>query len=373
MKVLIAPDKFKHSLTSMEACKAIRDGFLKTSDEFDYTLLPLADGGDGLSDIVEYYTDAKPHSINVSDPLFRTIESSFLLSKDRNTAFIEMAKASGLMLLNPKEYDCLNATTLGTGELIKEAIRLNVKKIILGIGGSATNDCGIGMAAALGYRFLDKNGAELKPIGKNLIHIQHIDRSKAIRFGSVSFEIACDVKNPLTGQNGASRVYAKQKGASNDDIEFLEKGMIHFSNILKNDLHKDVTNVEGAGAAGGMGAGCLAFLNAELKSGINLIIRLSETEKHIKNSDLVISGEGSLDGQSLSGKVISGLSELCRIHNKPLSVFCGKISLSDEELKRNGISEAYAINSISKNQEDSFKNAYNLLSELAYSFAKKLC
>ncbi|MEJ6978925.1 glycerate kinase [Pedobacter sp. P351] len=366
MKILIAPDKFKHSLNSFEACTAIQNGLMQASEKFKIKILPLADGGDGLSEIINYYIPSKTHSVRISDPLFRAVKSSLLISDDGQTAFIEMAKASGLLLLNPEEYDCMNTSTVGTGELIKEAILLNVKKIVIGIGGSATNDCGTGMATALGYRFLDKNGNELKPTGKNLLLIEHINSSEIIDLKNIKFEIACDVKNPLTGKNGAARIYAKQKGATELEIEELEAGMIHFNEIMKKHFGKDISRIEGSGAAGGLAAGCIAFLNTNLTSGIDLVMNLSNAEFHINEADLVITGEGSIDDQSLNGKVISGLGELCKKLKKPLIAFCGKLNLTGDQMRQLNISSAYSIKGDETSLEEACKNAWDLLSNKAY-------
>lgn len=372
MKVVVAPDKFKYSLSSFESCTAIQEGLLKASKDFKLKLLPLADGGDGLSEIIQYYIPSRLHTIIVTDPLFRPINSSLLISEDSQTAFIEMAKASGLLLLKPEEYNCMNTTTLGTGELIKEAIHLGVKNIVIGIGGSATNDCGIGMATALGYRFLDKNGKELKPTGKNLIHIEHIDNSKIIDYTHIKLEIACDVTNPLTGENGATKIYARQKGASEKDIEELEAGMIHFSSVIKRDLGKDVNNIKGSGAAGGLAAGCIAFLNADLSSGIDLVLKISNAVQHINEADIVLTGEGSIDQQSLSGKVISGVGNLCKKLNKPLIAFCGKLNLTRDQLMEMNISAAYSINEDDYILEEAYKKAYDRLSCKAYETGLRL-
>ena len=372
MNILIAPDKFKNSLTSLDACRAIKNGLIKASSSFNINVLPLADGGDGLSEVIQYYTHAKPHVVNVLDPLFRLIKSSLLISEDRDTAFIEMAKASGLLLLKPEEYNCMKTTSFGTGELIKKAIELGVKKIVLGVGGSATNDCGVGMAAALGFRFLNKAGKELLPIGKNLNLIESIDQATLINLRNISFKIACDVKNPLCGLNGATKVYAEQKGASADDIEHLEAGMLHFSEIITAQLDKSVKDIPGAGAAGGMGAGCLAFLNAELVSGIDLVLNLSRTEEYIVNADIVFTGEGKIDEQSLEGKVISGIGQLCKKHQKPLIAFCGNLGLSHNQLQKIYVHSAYSINQDLENSEDAYKNAERNLTDAAYRIGKKL-
>ena len=361
MKVIIAPDKFKHSLTSIEACKSIQEGLACAMPGVHTTLLPMADGGDGLLEALSFYSSAQRFVAEVSDPLSRKITASYLISDDGETAFLEMAKASGLMLLKPEEYNPEITSTFGTGELIKHAISKGVKKIILGIGGSATNDAGIGMAAALDFRFLDKNHKVLSPIGKNLGEIAYIEPPTLSLLSNITFELACDVKNPLTGETGASKVYAAQKGADSLMIERLESGMRHFAKLVKEIFGKDVRQIPGAGAAGGLGVGCLVFLNATLKSGVELVFEYSKAEVNISNADLVISGEGKLDEQSLQGKVVSGLTGLCKKYNKPLIVFCGKLELSEAQLKDSGIT-AYCINDEKPATDDNlFKNAYGAL------------
>ena len=372
MKILIAPDKFKHSLSSFEVCAAIIEGLSAASDSFTFTTLPLADGGDGLSEIISHYTSAKKQTVRAFDPLFREIETSFLVSEDGETVFIEMAKASGLQLLQPSEYNPMLTSTYGTGQLIKEAINRKARNIILGIGGSATNDAGIGMAAALGYRFFDEHGNELKPVGENLIRICSIDTSAAINTGNIRIEVACDVSNPLTGENGAAAIYAPQKGAGPEIVIQLEKGMIHFAEILKHQLGKDINAIEGAGAAGGLGAGCIAFLNAKLISGIELALQYSEAEKHIINADVVITGEGKIDEQTLSGKVLSGLAKLCLRHKKPLIALCGTLDLTEEQLKQSGITSAFSILNRPMPLSEAYKDAHKMLSETSMNIGKLL-
>jgi glycerate kinase len=372
MRILIAPDKFKHSLSSFEVCDAIKKGLSDASDKFTFVTLPLADGGDGLSEIISHYTSAKKQIVPVLDPLFRNIESSFLVSEDHGTVFIEMAKASGLQLLQPPEFNCMLTSTYGTGQLIKEAIGRGARKIILGIGGSATNDAGIGMAAALGYRFLDKNGKEVQPVGENLIRIYSIDTSSAINTRDIDIEVACDVSNPLTGANGASAVYGPQKGASPEMVEQLEKGMIHFAKILKEELGKDVSTIPGSGAAGGLGAGSLAFLNARLVSGIELALKYSGTEKHVKDADVVISGEGKIDAQTLNGKVLAGLATLCQKHAKPLIALCGTLDLTNTQLKDSGITSVFSVLDRPMPLEEAYANAHKLVLAASLNIGKVL-
>jgi glycerate kinase len=372
MKIIIAPDKFKHSLSSFEVCAAIKEGLLDASDNFIITTLPLADGGDGLSDIISYYISAEKKMVQVLDPLFRKIETSFLVSDDEETVFIEMAKASGLQLLKPSEYNCMLTSTYGTGQLIEEAIKRNAKKIIIGIGGSSTNDAGIGMAAALGYRFLDKHGNELQPVGENLINICSIDVTSIIKTENINIEVACDVSNPLTGENGATQVYAPQKGATPQMVNQLEEGMIHFAKVLKDELGKDISEIKGAGAAGGLGAGCLAFLNAKLTSGIDLILQYSEAEKHIIDADLIITGEGKIDKQTLHGKVLSGLARLCLKHKKPLIALCGALDVTEAQLRGSGITSVFSIIDRPMCLEEAYSNAHHLVSQTSLNIGKLL-
>jgi glycerate kinase len=383
VKVVIAPDKFKGSLTSFEVCDAIEKGLQKASPSFDIIKLPLADGGDGLSEVISYYTHATPQPAEVFNPLFKKIYSSWLLSADGKTAFIEMAKASGLQLLQPAQYNPSQTSTYGTGQLIKTAIDRNVEQIILGIGGSATNDGGIGMASALGYTFIDENDKKLSPIGGNLIHIKHIIRLTpnpsphgdgnvtSVDIDKVQVQVACDVKNLLYGENGASRMYGPQKGADAQMVEELEAGMMNYAEVVKKDLGVDVSKTEGGGAAGGLGAGCIAFLNAELINGIQLVMQYANVEEHIRNADLVITGEGKLDEQTLEGKLVAGIASLGKKYNKPVTVLCGSRSITDKQLQQLGVS-AFSIMDQTKNLEEAIRNASYILTDIAFQLGSHL-
>ncbi len=372
MNILIAIDKFKNSLNSFEVAEAIRKGFLQASSNFSVAALPLSDGGDGLTDAIAYYTNASKHTLTVADPLFRSIEASYLLSADGKTAFIEMAKASGLLLLQPSEYNCMITSTYGTGQLIKAALLQKVDKIILGIGGSATNDCGIGMATALGYRFLDKEGKELQPIGANLIHIHTIDSSNKLAKGKIEIKVACDVTNYLTGEEGAAKVYAPQKGANPDMVAQLEAGALHFAEVVKKDLGIDISTIEGGGAAGGMGAGCVAFLDAALVKGIDLVLEISKAEDHIQKADCIITGEGKIDSQTLSGKLVAGVAELAKKHNKPVIAVCGNLDVDKESLHHIGITAAFSIINKPMPLEEAYIRAAELLTETSFNIGKLL-
>ncbi|MFD2530107.1 glycerate kinase [Polaribacter marinaquae] len=373
MKIVIAPDKFKNSLTGLEFCEIVEKEILTKNSNIEVVKLPLADGGDGTIEVVNFYLQGKVVEVTVNNPFFKPVKASYLYSENSKTAFIEMAEASGVKLLDKTEFDCLNATTFGTGEMIADAINKGAKTIILGIGGSATNDCGIGMAAALGYKFLDENNNVVKPIGANLSKIKSINASAIHKeISNVNFKIACDVTNPLHGKNGAAYVYGAQKGASENDIILLNKGLEDFAEILKDVFIIDVQSVKGAGAAGGMGIASKLFLNGSLEPGIQLIKNLANFDEKIKNADWIITGEGKLDNQTLSGKTIQGVLESAKIQNIKVASFCGKIELSKNELKEIGIVYGKDIISNSKNLDDAMNNSSTYLKILAKNFVKLL-
>jgi glycerate kinase len=363
-RIVIAPDKFKGSLDSFALCRIIEKGLRSASTAFDIIPLPLADGGDGLLDIIAHYTGGGMREMRVKGPLFKPVMAQWLLSADGRTAYVEMARASGLHLLEPSEYDCIHSSTYGTGELIAEAIRCGVSEVVIGIGGSATNDGGMGMAAALGYRFLDKAGKELSPIGGNLGLVEKIEVPP--RWGDIKFRVACDVSNPLYGSTGATRVYAAQKGADPRMIEQLEAGMQHYAIILKRELGLDIADREGAGAAGGLGAGCLAFLHAEMVSGARLAIEYSKAEQQIREADLVITGEGRMDRQTPEGKLIAGIAALGRQYQKPVLAICGTLDLPPAEWREMGVTAAFSIINKPMTLETAQAEAEPLLEEAAH-------
>ncbi len=373
MKFILAPDKFKGSLTGIEFCNAVEEGIKSVLPNSEIIKLPLADGGDGTFEVLNYHLKGERITIEVNDPLFRKIKASYLFIKSSQTAFIEMAQASGMDLLSPEEQNCFYTTSYGTGELIKDAIKKGAKNIILGIGGSATNDCGTGMAAALGYKFLDKKGVEIKPIGKNLLSIVKIDASNMIKnLDSVSFKIACDVTNPLFGKNGAATIYAPQKGANSKEIELLDKGLQKFAKIILSQFKIDVQKIPGSGAAGGMGAAGLSFLHAELLSGIDLIKNLLEFDKKISNADWIITGEGNLDAQTFSGKTIYGVIVSAKKYNIPVAALCGNIQLTDKEMEKMGVVYANSVLKKAINLEDAMGNSYGYLKIIAEEFTESI-
>ncbi|MGV6845515.1 MAG: glycerate kinase [Lutibacter sp.] len=370
MNILIAPDKFKGSLSAHEVCDAIEQGVNKFDNNSIIYKHPLADGGEGSLQILSQYTSLKTISLKVHNPLFKQINANYKVSID--TAYIELASSSGLTLLKPFEQNCFYTSTYGTGELIKDAIYKGFKKIILFIGGSATNDAGIGMANALGYSFLDKQKNELKPIGKQLCNINEIKISSFQKhLNDIDFKVICDVDNPFYGPNGAALTYAKQKGANDKEIILLDEGLKNINFQFKKYLNKNIATENGAGAAGGFGGGAMAFLNAEKISGIDFM--LSKTifqEKLNKNIDLVITGEGSVDAQTLKGKVVSGVIKAAQKENIPSSILAGIIK--DKALIKQNLNPIAmnAIMQLNISEEEAMKNAFVNLKMLAYQQIK---
>ncbi|MBN8575487.1 MAG: glycerate kinase [Cytophagales bacterium] len=343
MKILIAPDKFKGSLSATEVCAAICNALKKSDAALQIQTLPLADGGEGTAQLLTEQTQGTWKTCVVHDPLFRKIEAGYGISGDGTIAFIEMASASGLQLLTAEERNPLRTTTLGTGELIADALNFDVNKIVVAIGGSATNDAGIGMAAALGYRFYDQHKQELIPIGANLEYLHGVDTPALHpRLRTTEFCVLCDVTNPLYGVHGAAFVFAPQKGATPTDVEHLDRGLQNFSQVVR-DQFQISTDFAGAGAAGGLGAGAKVFLNAALTRGIDYLIAQLHVEAAIRKADLVITGEGKLDTQTLQGKVVAGVTALAVQHHKPVVVITGKNELSEAQWKPIGINKVISL------------------------------
>ncbi|MBT1278849.1 glycerate kinase [Thermoanaerobacter sp. CM-CNRG TB177] len=365
MKILIAPDKFKESLSALKVADSIEKGILKVFPKAVIEKVPMADGGEGTVESLVDATGGKIIKTNVKDPLFRDIESFYGILGDGKTAVIEMAAASGLYLLKDYERNPMITTTYGTGQLIKDALDRGCRKFIIAIGGSATNDGGAGMATALGVKFYDKDGREIGLGGGALSKIYSIDTSNLDdRLKECRFIVACDVANPLIGENGASRVYGPQKGATKEMVEVLDKNLEHYGKLLEKYFNKKIIDVPGSGAAGGLGAGLMAFLNAQLKSGIEIITETLKLEEKIKEADIVISGEGKIDFQTAFGKTISGIAKLCKKHNKPLIVIAGTVE-DIEKLYEIGVSSVFSTMEKPMFLEDAIKNAPTLLEKSA--------
>ncbi len=336
MNILIASDKFKGSITAHEVCRAVGEALLEINPSYEISKVPLADGGEGTFEILVEQSEGSIKKVSVLDPLQRPIQAEYGISKDETTAFIEMAKASGLQLLKETERNPLNTSTHGTGQLILDALDQGATNIILGIGGSATNDAGIGMAHVLGFRFLNRENKILNPVGQSLSEINAIDTTQVdVRLREVNFTVLCDVDNPLYGPQGASFVYGPQKGASTESVKKLDQGLKHFADLIKHRYHQEL-NFPGSGAAGGMGAGAKLFLNAKFQNGIDYISNLTGLEEKIRACDVVITGEGKVDEQTFSGKVVAHVVSLANQHKKLVFILCGQCTLSADELKKFG-------------------------------------
>ncbi len=337
MKILIAPDSFKGTLTSNEVCDIIGQAFADTIKNLKITKLPAADGGEGLCACLEGIVGGEMIKTEVCGVFGDKMNAGYLMLKD-NTAVIEMAVCAGLPLAgdnkNPEK-----ATTYGVGELIVHAVNKGAEKILLGLGGSATNDGGFGMASALGYEFTDKNGEAFIPTGENLHRLKHIIKPKNPI--DIPVTAACDVENPLYGENGAAYVFAPQKGADPEMVKRLDYGLRHAADIIKTDLEIPVSDKKGSGAAGGMGAGAVAFLGAELKKGIDILLDAAEFDKKAADADLIITGEGRLDYQSVNGKVISGIAERATKHEKTVIAICGSRGEGAENIISLGVERLY--------------------------------
>ena len=323
MKIIVAPDKFKGSLSAVEVCNAIEKGIKSFDQSIEIIKHPLADGGEGTLTILNNYFKLNKRTLIVNNPLFQPCEATYLVSND--TAYIEMATASGLQLLSESERNCFYTSSFGTGELILDAINSGYNNIVLFIGGSATNDAGIGMASALGYEFYDTNNQLVKPIGKELINIDNINSANLkIDLTTINCTVICDVKNELFGPNGAAHVYAAQKGATPIEVNQLNEGLIHFSKQVELFLNHKVTTTPGAGAAGGLGAGAICFLNAKLQPGIDFVMEHTNFNAIVTSDiDLIITGEGSVDKQTIEGKVVSGVAHKAYLSKIPFVIVSG--------------------------------------------------
>lgn len=355
-KIIIAPDSFKGSLTSTEVADAIEAGILKIFPNCETVKIPIADGGEGTCDTLVKAMNGKKIKVWVHDPLMRQIEVEYGWVNDEKIAIMEMAAASGITLLRKHEQNPTVTTTFGMGEMIKDALLRGSRQFLIGIGGSATNDAGTGMLRSLGFRFLDKDGKEVDGTGGTLYQIVEIDESEAMpELVDAHFSIACDVNNPFCGPDGAAYVFAQQKGADKEMMKELDDGMEHFRKLIELKKGVDLNTIAGAGAAGGLGGGCVAFLNAQLIPGIEMILEAVQFEKHLQNADLVITGEGKLDKQTVMGKAASGILEAATRNNVPVIALGGSVE-DMEELKASGFHSVFSINSESTSLEEAMKS-----------------
>ena len=344
MRILIAPDSYKNALSALEVAKSLKSGLQKVFQDAEFEILPMADGGEGTVEALIDATQGQMIKTPVCDPLMRPIESSFGITGDGITAVIEMASASGIQLITSGERNPWITTTYGTGELILAALDRGCRDIILGIGGSATNDCGMGMAAALGVKFLDHAGNSVGPGGGMLAEVTRIDISGLDeRIKETKIMVACDVTNPLTGPDGAAHVYGPQKGADQDMVKKLDSNLKKFSEVIAKQLGKDVGKIPGAGAAGGLGAGLIAFLDGELVEGVPAIAAKTGLDEAVAKADIVITGEGGIDFQTQFGKTPYGVAQVAKKHGKPVIAVAGTIGKGVDELYSKGIDAVISI------------------------------
>ncbi len=344
MRIVIAPDSFKGSLSAKEVADNIEIGIRKVYSDIDILKVPMADGGEGTVESLVDATGGEIIRLEVTGPLGEKVESFYGIMGDKKTAVIEMAAASGLPLVPNDKRNPMITTTYGTGELIKSALDRGCRDFIIGIGGSATNDGGSGMLEALGVKFLDKNGKKLPWGGGALINLDKIDMSSLDeRLKSSRFVVACDVDNPLCGTNGASYIYGPQKGATVEMVQKLDRALNHYGNMIKKYLGKDVMDIKGAGAAGGLGAGFMAFLNAQLKPGVDIVIEKTRLKEIVKDADLVITGEGKMDSQTIYGKTPFGVAKVAKGFGIPVIAIAGCISDDAHINHEQGIDAMFSI------------------------------
>ena len=371
LKIVIAPDSFKGSITALEAANAIEKGIRKAVSSVEILKVPMADGGEGTVEAMLAAAGGEIRQVEVTGPLGEKVPAFYDILEDKKTAVIEMAAASGLPLVPKEKRNPLLTTSFGTGELIKKALEAGCSRLIIGIGGSATNDGGIGMLQALGVKFTDINGAELGFGGGELGRLHSIDCSNLFSgLKNTEILVACDVTNPLCGPRGASQVFGPQKGATPDMIERLDKGLENYANKIKNYLGKDIIDVHGTGAAGGMGAGLIAFLDASLKPGIEIMTEVACLEEKIEGCDLIITGEGNTDFQTAFGKVPVGISRIGKKYGRPVICLSGGIGEGIDTLYDEGITALFSIANKPMSLEDAMKNAGKLLMEAAENIVR---
>jgi glycerate kinase len=344
MKFVLAPDSFKECMSSKEVCETMEIAIRKVYPDAEVIEVPMADGGEGTVEALVEATSGTYHMVNVTGPLGNKVEAVFGLLGNMKTAVIEMATASGLHLVKREERNPLITTTYGTGELIKAALDLGVRHIVIGIGGSATNDGGAGMIQALGGKLLDKEGNEIAFGGGELDKIETIDLSNLDpRIKDTVIEVACDVTNPLIGEKGASEIFGRQKGATDEMVKVLDSNLAHYADVIKRDLGIDIAYVEGAGAAGGLGAALLAFLKGELKRGIDLVIKHTELKEKLEGADYVFTGEGSIDYQTMYGKTPIGVATIAKEKGVKTIAFAGNVGEGIDILYTGGITAIFSI------------------------------
>ena len=368
-RILIAPDSFKESLSAGEVAHFLKKGIKKSLPDAIIDIAPVADGGEGFLKVLTEGTGGVFKTFNVHDALMRPVKAEIGFSGDKQTAFIEMATASGLEMILPEERNPLITSTFGTGEMIKHAIETGCKKIVIGIGGSATNDGGAGMAQALGAKFLNKDRKELLPGGKQLSELCNIDLS-GFEKNLPEILVACDVSNPLVGPNGASAIYGPQKGATPEMVQQLDAALKNYAQIIRKQFNIDIENIPGAGAAGGLGGGLVAFTGAKLVSGFQLVAEILDIENQIAKADFVITAEGKLDAQTVNGKAPFGVAQLAKKHKKAVIGIAGTLGNGHEKLYDSGFDLLISIVNKPLTLAEAIQNAPELVENCGFQVGK---
>ena len=363
MKILVAPQEFKGSISALSVAEAAETGVMRVFPEAEVVLCPVADGGDGTLETLVEVSGGEVRTCSVQNPIGETITAQWGAMGDGVTAVIEMARTSGLALLSLDERDPLNSSTFGLGQAILEALNQGFRKFIVGIGGSATNDAGAGMAQALGATLLNAEGKSIAFGGAALADLRSIDISKMdTRIENSQFMVACDVSNPLTGDEGASAVYGPQKGATPEMVAQLDNALLNFAEIVKKDIGKNVSEISGAGAAGGLGAGMLAFMGAELKAGVDIVLETVQLREKLSDVDLVITGEGGMDFQTVYNKAPIGVARIAGEFNIPTIAIAGLLGQNFTVVHDHGIRAATSIVDGPISLEESSERASELIS-----------
>ncbi|MEK3663482.1 glycerate kinase [Paenibacillus sp. FSL F4-0236] len=369
--IVLAPDSFKESMTAKEACEAMERGIYKVNSNINCIHVPMADGGEGTMQSLVDATEGTVYTTKVKGPLGNEVSASYGITGDGLTGVLEMASASGIQLVSPEKRNPLITTTYGTGQLIKACLDRGVSKLLIGIGGSATNDGGAGLVQALGGRLLDEEGDELIFGGGELGRLASIELSEFDpRLKDVQVEVACDVTNPLCGPTGASNVFGPQKGATSEMIKQLDSNLQHYASVIKEQLGIDIIDMPGAGAAGGLGGGLVVFLNGVLKKGIELVIDYTGLEEKVQQADMVWTGEGSIDFQTQYGKTPLGVAQVAKKYNKPVLAFAGRIGDQTEVLYDKGIDAIFGIMPGAASLEDALKKGQENLERSAENVAR---
>lgn len=371
-KFIIAPDSFKESLDAFQVAVAIKEGLSKVFKDDEFLLIPMADGGEGTSEVIIHAMEGEFRKIKVTGPLGEEIVAKYGLASKKKTAVIEIAAACGLDLVEREKRNPLYTTTYGVGEIILDALDNGIEHLIIGLGGSSTNDGGLGMLQALGVKAYDNEGNEVGLGGKELIKIKSIDLSCIdSRIKNICIEVACDVENPFVGGSGATYIFGPQKGADASTVEELEKGMKNYATVIKGAYNVDIGNMPKAGAAGGLG-GAFILLGCKLVKGIDNVLKHTNFEDRVKDADYIFTGEGSIDSQTRYGKTISGIANVAKKYDIPVIVLAGKVGDDIESLYDIGVTSVFGIVDKPKNLQEALKDGYTSLRKTSENIARLL-